>query len=91
MVEGGLGTLARFQPVVYIEVHDRVKLQRLVRWLKPLGYGLTLHHTRFFRATNPQGESAQIFSAAAGGSALIALPPGRTLPQGLPGELQSIG
>lgn len=90
VVEGGLGTLARFRPVLYIEVHDRAKLQRLVGRLKPLGYGLTLHHTRFFRATNPQGESVQIFSAGAGGSALIALPPGRTLPEDLPGELQSI-
>lgn len=90
VVQGGLGTLARFRPVLYIEVHDREKLQRLVGQLKPLGYGLTLHHTRFFRATNPQDEAAQIFSPTSGGSALIALPPGRTLPQGLPGELRAI-
>lgn len=91
VVAGGPATLARFRPVLYIEVHDRKKLQRLVGQLKPLGYGLTLHHTRFFRAANPQGEAAQIFPPTAGGSALVALPPGRSLPQGLPGELQSIG
>lgn len=90
VVAGGLDTLARFRSALYIEVHDREKLHRLVGTLKPLGYGLTLHHTRFFRATNPQDEAAQIFTPSAGGSALIALPPGRTLPQGLPGELRSI-
>ncbi|MDP3197835.1 FkbM family methyltransferase [Tabrizicola sp.] len=91
VVAGGLGTLARFRPVLYIEVHDRENLQRLVGQLRPLGYGLTLHHTRFYRAKNPHGEAAQIFTATAGGSALIALPQGRTLPRGLPGELRTIG
>ncbi|MES2549894.1 MAG: FkbM family methyltransferase, partial [Pseudomonadota bacterium] len=91
VVAGALATLARCRPVLYVEVHDREKLQRLVRQLKALGYSLTLHHTRFYRATNPQGEGAQIFTPTAGGSALIALPQGRTLPEGLPGELRPIG
>ncbi len=91
VIAGALATLARCGPVLYVEVHDREKLQRLVGQLKPLGYGLTLHHTRFYRATNPQGEGAQIFTPTAGGSALVALPPGRTLPEGLPGELRAIG
>lgn len=90
VVQGGLATLTRFRPVLYIEVHDREKLRRLVGQLKPLGYSLTLHHTRFFRMGNPQAEGAQIFTPTAGGSALIALPPGRTLPDGLPGELKPI-
>jgi len=91
VMAGALATLARCRPVLYVEVHDREKLQRLVGQLKPLGYSLTLHHTRFYRATNPQGEGAQIFTPTAGGSALIALPQGRTLPEGLPGELRPIG
>lgn len=90
VVEGGLDTLRRLKPVLYIEVHDREKLQRLVGRLKPLGYSCTLHNTRFFRTANPQREGAQIFTPTAGGSALIALPPGRTLPEGLPGELRPI-
>jgi FkbM family methyltransferase len=90
VVQGGLATLGRCRPVLYIEVHDREKLQRLVGQLKPLGYSLTLHHTRFYRATNPQGEGAQVFTPTAGGSALVALPPGRTLPEGLPGELRPL-
>ena len=91
VIAGALATLTRCRPILYIEVHDREKLQRLVGQLKPLGYSLTLHHTRFYRATNPQGEGAQIFTPTAGGSALIALPQGRTLPEGLPGELRPIG
>ena len=91
VVKGASATLTAFRPVLYIEVHDREKLHRLSGFLKPLGFGLTLHHTRFFRAANPNGEPATIFSANAGGSALIALPPGRSLPQGLPGQLQPLG
>lgn len=90
VIQGAGATLERFRPVLYIEVHDREKLQRLVGMLKPLGYALSLHHTRFYRAGNPQGETAQIFTPTAGGSALIALPPGRTLPDGLPGELHPL-
>lgn len=90
VVAGGLGTLQQFRPVLYIEVHDREKLRRLQGLLSPLGYGLTLHHTRFFRPGNPHREGAQIFTPTAGGSALIALPPGRTLPDGLPGELRPL-
>jgi FkbM family methyltransferase len=91
VVAGGAETIFRLRPVLYIEVHDRANLQRLVARLKPLGYGLTLHHTQFFRETNPAGEGAKIFSPNAGGSALIALPPGRDLPEGLPGRLQALG
>lgn len=91
VVRGARATIAAFRPVLYIEVHGREKLQGLSGFLTPLGYGLTLHHTRFFRATNPNGETATIFAANAGGSALIALPPGRSLPQGLPGQLQPLG
>lgn len=90
VLQGALGTLGQFRPSLYIEVHDRGKLERLVGLLKPLDYGLTLHATRFFRPGNPQREGAQIFTPTSGGSALIALPPGRTLPDGLPGELRSM-
>ena len=91
VVMGARATLQAHHPVVYAEVHTREKLQRVAAILKPLGYGLTLHHTQFFRRKNPQGETAQIFAPNAGGSALIALPPGRSLPEGLPGELRQIG
>jgi hypothetical protein len=64
-------------------MHDREKLQRAAVIPKPLGYALTLHQTRFHRAANPQG-----FAPKAGGSAPIALPPGRSLPDGPPGNLQ---
>lgn len=90
VVLGGHRTIAGFRPVLYIEVHDRERLRRIAGVLKPLGYSLALHTTRFFRAKNPQGEGAQIFTPTAGGSALIALPPGRTLPDGLPGELRPL-
>ncbi|WP_374431425.1 FkbM family methyltransferase [Tabrizicola sp.] len=90
VVEGGLDTLSRLEPVLYVEVHDREKLQRLMGRLKPLGYGLTLHRTVFLRETNPAGEAANIFTPTAGGTALIALPPGRTLPDGLPGVLRPL-
>lgn len=90
VVLGAQATLEAHRPVLYIEVHDRDKLHRLALTLKPLGYSLTLHHTRFFRAQNPQNEPAQIFAPTAGGSALIALPPGRNLPDGLPGELKPL-
>jgi FkbM family methyltransferase len=91
VVAGARQTIERLQPVFYIEVHDREKLQRLHASLKPLGYSLMLHHTRFFRAENPRGEPANIFSPNAGGSALIALPRGRALPGPLPGELRPLG
>lgn len=91
VIRGALATVASHRPVVYAEVHDRDKMQRLVMLLKPLGYRFTLHHTRFFRPGNPLGEAAQIFTPTAGGSALIALPPGRSLPDGLPGTLHPIG
>jgi FkbM family methyltransferase len=90
VLTGAQATLRAHRPVIYAEVHDREKLGRAAAILKPLGYGLTLHHTRFYRKTNPQGETAQIFASNAGGSALIALPPGRTLPDGLPGEVKPI-
>lgn len=90
VVLGAEQTLARHRPLLYVEVHDRDKLQRLIGILKPLGYGLVLHHTRFYRAANPRGETAQIFTPTAGGSALIALPPGRSLTPGLPGQLQPV-
>lgn len=90
VMAGAGGTLGQFRPVLYIEVHDRDKLQRLVAALRPLGYALTLHSTRFYRAGNPQREGAQIFKPTAGGTALIALPPGRTLPKALPGELRPL-
>jgi FkbM family methyltransferase len=88
VVLGAQQTIATHLPVLYIEVHDRDKLRRLVGLLKPMGYGLVLHHTRFFRPDNPQAETAAIFTPTAGGSALIALPPGRTLTEGLPGSTQ---
>lgn len=91
VVAGARQTIESFRPVFYIEVHDREKLQRLHAGLKPLGYSLLLHHTRFFRPANARGEPANIFSPNAGGSALIALPPGRSLPGPLPGELRNLG
>jgi FkbM family methyltransferase len=90
VVQGARRTIEALHPVFYIEVHDREKLQRLIGMLKPVGYSLVLHHTGFFRAGNPQGEPAVIFAPNAGGSALIALPPGRSLPEGLPGKTQVI-
>jgi FkbM family methyltransferase len=87
---GAQATLQAHRPVLYAEVHDREKLQRAIAILKPLGYGLSLHHTRFYRRENPQGETAQIFAPNAGGSALIALPPGRSLPERLPGVLTPV-
>jgi FkbM family methyltransferase len=90
VVQGGQETLQAFRPTLYVEVHDRDKLRALVGLLRPLGYGLMLHHTRFFRAANPKGRQELIFAPTAGGSALIAMPPGRTLPEGLPGTVQPI-
>jgi FkbM family methyltransferase len=90
VVAGGRDALRTLRPVLYVEVHDREKLKALVGLLRPLEYALTLHHTRFFRAANPKGRHDQIFAPNAGGSALIALPPGRSLPEGLPGTLQPI-
>ncbi len=87
---GARQTLKTLQPTLYIEVHDREKLQRLVGLLKPLQYGLILHSTLFYRAGNPQGEGAMIFPPNAGGSALVALPPGRLLPASWPGKTQVI-
>jgi FkbM family methyltransferase len=91
VVSGARATIAAHAPVLFIEVHDRDKLQRLAGFLKPRGYGLTLHNTYFFRAANPNGETASLFAPKAGGSALIALPPGRSLPEGLPGQLMPLG
>jgi len=91
VIFGGRNTLKTCRPALYVEVHDRDKLTALVGLLRPFGYTLTLHHTRFFRANNPKGRQENIFAPNAGGSALIALPPGRTLPEGLPGTLQPIG
>lgn len=91
VVLGARRTIAAHMPALYIEVHDRDKLQRLMGILKPLGYGLVLHHTRFYRPGNPQAETTLIFTPTAGGSALIALPPGRSLAEGLPGNLQVLG
>jgi FkbM family methyltransferase len=90
VIAGGQRTLQSSRPVLYVEVHDRDKLKAVVAMLQPLDYTLTLHHTRFFRASNPKGRQENIFSPNAGGSALIALPAGRTLPEGLPGTLQPI-
>jgi FkbM family methyltransferase len=90
VISGGRRTLEACHPALYVEVHDRDKLKALVHLLRPLNYELTLHHTRFFRTGNPKGRQDQIFAATAGGSALIALPPGRTLPEGLPGTLQPV-
>lgn len=90
VVRGALATIAAHRPALYAEVHDREKLQGLVGLLRPLGYALALHHTRFYRPGNPQGETAQIFPATFGGSALIALPPSRSLPDGLQGQLQPL-
>lgn len=90
VIRGGHCTIAACLPALYVEVHSNENLRRLAGFLKPLRYGLTLHHTRFFRANNPNGESAAIFSPNAGGSALIALPPGRSLPEDLPGELRPL-
>ena len=90
VVTGARRTLETHRPTLYIEVHDREKLRLLVTVLRPLGYSLALHDTLFFRRDNPQGEGAQMFGPKAGGSALIALPPGRTLPEGLPGQLHPI-
>jgi FkbM family methyltransferase len=90
VAQGARQTLETLRPTLYVEVHDRDKLQRLHGLLKPLGYSLFLHHTRFFRSANPAGEPVSIFAPNAGGSALIALPPGRTLPGALPGEIRGL-
>ncbi len=90
VILGARRTLESLRPVLYIEVHDRDKLQRLHAALKPLGYQMVLHHTLFFRSANPNGEPANIFSPKAGGTALIALPQGRSLPDPLPGETRSL-
>lgn len=91
VIIGARNTIAAHWPVLFIELHDRDKLQRVGGFLKTKGYGLTLHNTQFFRAQNPNGETASLFSPKAGGSALIALPPGRSLPEGLPGQLMPLG
>lgn len=90
VILGAARTLQAHRPALYIEVHDRDKLQRLHGILKRLGYSLVLHHTWFYRAANFLGEQANVFPNS-GGSALIALPPGRSLPDPLPGELRSLG
>lgn len=90
VVQGALQTLQTHRPALYVEVHDRDKLRLLHARLKPLGYSMTLHSTRFFRPSNPRGEAVNVFSPNAGGSALIALPPGRTLPTPLPGDLRPL-
>lgn len=87
---GARQTIETLRPALYIEVHDPQKLRFLVGFLRPLGYGLALHHTRFYRAQNPLGEGAQIFTPTAGGSALVALPPGRARPDGWPGRVENI-
>lgn len=91
IITGARGTIARLRPALYIEVHNREKLRLLVAALKPFGYGLVLHQTRFYRADNPQGEGARIFTETAGGSALVALPQGRSPPEGWPGRVHPIG
>jgi hypothetical protein len=91
VIAGGLTTLGTCHPVLYVEVHDRSKLARVAGLLRPLAYALTLHHTRFFRDRNHKGRSENIFPPNAGGSALIAIPPGRILPEGLPGQLAPLG
>ena len=87
VVAGAAATLKACLPVLYIELHDREKFRRTAALLKPLGYSLAMHRTRFFRADNANSEQAQIFVPNAGGVALVAMPPGRPLPQGLPGDL----
>jgi FkbM family methyltransferase len=88
VVLGATATLARCLPVLYVEVHDQDKLRDLIAALGPFGYRLVLHHTQFYRAGNPMQEPLQMFNPGAGGRALIALPPGRTLSRGLPGKVQ---
>lgn len=91
VVAGALDTIATHRPVLYVEVHDRPKLQRVASLLRPLGYSLTLHRTRFYRAANPKGVTTQMFAPDAGSAALVGLPPGKTLPEGLPGMLKPLG
>jgi FkbM family methyltransferase len=88
---GARRTLATLRPALYIEIHDRDKLQRLHGLLKPLGYSLLLHRTRFFRSANAAGEPVNVFSPNTGGTALIAFPPGRSPSGPLPGETRSLG
>jgi FkbM family methyltransferase len=87
VIAGARRTIETLRPALYVEVHDREKLRRLVTILRPQGYQLALHHTHYYRATNPQAEGAQIFTPTAGGSALVALPADRTRPEGWPGRL----
>jgi FkbM family methyltransferase len=88
VVLGARNTIATHQPVLYIEVHDTEKVRQLTDIFTPLNYRLALHHTQFYRPNNPQLESTLIFAANSGGSALIALPPGRTLNRNMPGRIQ---
>lgn len=90
VILGAKATIAANRPLIYAEVHDRQKLQTLIGVLKPLGYALAVHSTRFYRQGNALNEPAQIFTPTSGGSALVALPPGRSLPEGLPGELRPL-
>lgn len=90
IVLGARATLAAHRPALYVELHDRDKLHRIATALRPLDYSLALHQTRFHRTENPQGERLQAFDARAGGTALVAMPPGRSLPEGLPGKLQTL-
>ena len=90
VLEGAMATLSRCRPVLYVEVHDREKLKNVVALLRPLEYRLFLHTTQFFRAGNPNGESVSIFSANAGGHALLAVRADTPLPDDLPGELRPI-
>lgn len=88
VLRGAAETIARFRPILDIEVHSQQTLKEAHGLLGDAGYGCVLHDTPFFRARNHAGENADIFAPGAGGTALVAMPQGVALPPTVGGRVR---
>lgn len=61
VLEGAVGLIERFKPVLYVENDKQDKWQELIRYVDSLGYQMYWHFTSLFSPDNFRGNQENVF------------------------------
>ena len=84
VLEGAAGTIARLQPILYVENDRADKSAALIEWLLEQRYRLYWHTPKLFNPDNYFGNSENVFDKVSSGNLLCMPQAYPTVVQGLP-------
>jgi FkbM family methyltransferase len=61
VLQGGVRTIARCRPLLYVENDRQDKSEALIIWIHEQGYRMYQHHTPLFNPDNYRGEKLNVF------------------------------